>query len=159
MRQSLRRTAAADAFTDLLLEVFRLNGRLLAEGDRLTAPLGVSSARWQVLGAIEAAPLPVAQIARNMGLARQSVQRIADILATDGLVCFAENPNHRRARLVRLTTRGEALLRRIVPLQAAWANRTSAGLSATEIRAALRVLGALRQRLEGAVVAPEGGQR
>lgn len=143
-----RRTPAAEAFTGLLLEVFRLNGRLLAEGDRLTAPLGLSSARWQVLGAIEAEPLSVADIARNMGLARQSVQRLADILAADGIVAYADNPRHKRAKLVELTARGRAVLRTIDPIQAAWANDTSAGLTSTGIRAALQTLRALRERLE-----------
>jgi len=68
----MSRTKAGNAFTELILETFRFNGRLLAAGDRLTKPFK-PSARWQVLGAIEQKPLPVAQIAHNMGLARQSV--------------------------------------------------------------------------------------
>ena len=68
-----------DQLTDLIVETFRLNGRLLAAGDGLVADLGLTSARWQVLGAIAASPvpLPVASIARNMGLSRQGVQRLA----------------------------------------------------------------------------------
>jgi DNA-binding MarR family transcriptional regulator len=143
-----RRTPAAEAFTGLLLEVFRLNGRLLAAGDRLAAPLGLSSARWQVLGAIEAAPLPVADIARNMGLARQSVQRLADILAADGIVAYADNPRHKRAKLVQLTARGRTLMNQIDPIQAAWANQATSGLAAPELRAARQILRALRQRIE-----------
>ncbi len=64
----------------MILETFRFNGRLLAAGDRLTKELDLSSALWQVLGAIDEAPLPVAQIARNMGLTRQSVRRMANVL-------------------------------------------------------------------------------
>src|SRR5437016_12492641 len=91
-----------EALTELMLEVFRLNGRLLASGDRLVADIGLSSARWQVLGAIALAGphLPVAHIARNMGLTRQAVRRLVNELAADGLVAFATNPHHRRARLV-----------------------------------------------------------
>src|ERR1700704_2902386 len=72
--------------TELILEVFRLNGRLLVAGDRLVADLGLTSARWQVLGAVAlaAAPMPVAWIARNMGLTRQAVQRIVNELIADG---------------------------------------------------------------------------
>jgi hypothetical protein len=76
MRQP-RGSVAGSALTDLVLEVFRLNGRLLAAGDRMTRPSGQTSARWQVLGAINPEPRTVAQIARVMGLARQSVQRRA----------------------------------------------------------------------------------
>ena len=95
----------------LALEVFRLNGALIAAGDALAAPLGLTSARWQVMGAVAEARggLPVAGIARNMGLVRQSVQRVADDLAAGGVLRFAPNPHHRRARLVQLTPKGEAL--------------------------------------------------
>ena len=47
-QQSIRpHTPAGKALTDLILAVFRLHGLLLATGDRLTHPLGLSSARWQ----------------------------------------------------------------------------------------------------------------
>ena len=90
------------AITELILETFRLNGRLLAAGDALVRDLGLTSARWQVLGAVAMSPvpLPVSHIARNMGLSRQGVQRVADELEARGIVRFAPNPHHRRARLV-----------------------------------------------------------
>ena len=51
---------ASDAVTDLVLEIFRLNGCLIASGDALVAKIGLTSARWQVLGAIamQAGPAP-----------------------------------------------------------------------------------------------------
>src|SRR5262245_55844783 len=99
--------------TDLILEVFRLNGVLLAEGDRLVADLGLTSARWQVLGAVALAeaPMPVAWIARNMGLTRQAVQRVVNELSVEGVLDFADNPHHRRAKLVVLSDRGAKLYR------------------------------------------------
>ena len=77
-----------DVFSDLIVMVFRLNGRLIEAGNRLVGDIGLTSAWWQVLGALALSPtpLPVAHIARNMGLARQSVQRIADLLVEKGLV-------------------------------------------------------------------------
>ncbi len=134
--------------TELILETFRLNGRLLAAGDRLTRDLGLTSARWQVLGAIEEQPLPVAQIARNMGLTRQAVQRVTNDLADAGLVTFAANPDHRRAKLVKLTARGRKALEEVWRRQIDWSNELSAGLGTTELDEALTVLRALRQRLE-----------
>src|SRR5580704_15137471 len=97
-----------DAITELVLETFRLNGRLLAAGDALVADLGLTSARWQVLGAVALSPVPlsVAQIARNMGLTRQAVQRLTDEIEGDGLLRFAPNPHHQRAKLVLLTAKG-----------------------------------------------------
>ena len=108
-------TSSPDAFAHpasrFALEVFRLNGALIATGDTLTAPVGLTSARWQVMGAVAEARggLPVAGLARNMGLVRQSVQRLADELVAEGILRFAANPHHRRAKLVALTERGEAL--------------------------------------------------
>jgi DNA-binding MarR family transcriptional regulator len=143
-----RRSVAGKALTALFLEVFRLNGRLLAAGDRLTRPVRQSSARWQVLGAIHHAPLTVSQIARAMGLARQSVQRTADRLKAERLVSYADNPAHRRAKLVRLTTEGRSVLDWITERQVAWVNRLVAGISETDLTDGLELLRVVRKRLE-----------
>ncbi len=99
-----------DIFTDLVLTVFRLNGHLIETGNRLVEGVGLTTAWWQVLGALALSPtpLPVASIARNMGLSRQSVQRTADLLEERGLVRFEPNPHHQRAKLVVLTPEGVA---------------------------------------------------
>jgi DNA-binding MarR family transcriptional regulator len=143
-----RRTPAGDAFTDLVLEIFRLNGRLLATGDRMTRPVGQTSARWQVLGAIDQQALTVAGIARAMGLARQSVQRTVDLLESEGLVESVDNPAHRRAKLIQLTPRGRTLLAAISRRQVQWANRLGALLGSKEIQRALSVVRRLREELE-----------
>ncbi len=140
----------AEAFTALVLEIFRINGRLLATGDRIAAPAGLTSARWQVLGAIDQGPRTVAEIARAMGLARQSVQRTVDALAADGVVGFAENPRHRRAKLVEVTEAGRVILAQIGRIQGAWARDVSAGIPAGDLAAALALLRTLRERLEAA---------
>jgi DNA-binding MarR family transcriptional regulator len=149
-RTQSQRTPSGAALTDLILETFRLNGRLLAAGDGLTGDLGLSSARWQVIGAIEDAPLAVAQIARNMGLTRQAVQRLANVLAEDGLVAFTENPDHRRSKLVCLTDNGRSVLDEIGRRQAAWVNDLAIGLTRESIEDALEVLREVRDRLESA---------
>lgn len=102
----------ASIVRDLVIAVFRLNGRLVDTGNHLVRQLGVTTAWWQVLGALGYAPspLPVAHIARNMGLSRQAVQRVVDLLVDRGLVRLAENPHHRRAKLVVLTAAGRAAL-------------------------------------------------
>jgi DNA-binding MarR family transcriptional regulator len=143
-------TPAGKALTDLILEVFRLHGLLLAAGDCLTHPLGLSSARWQVLGAIQLAgePLPVAHIARQMGLTRQSVQRTVDLLAQEGLIAFADNPHHRRAKLVDFTPRGRSIMAGVNQIQTTWANDLAQGLPAPALYDALQLLEALRLRLE-----------
>ena len=101
------RTPEGDEYTRLLLATFRLNGRLIAAGDELTREHGLSSALWQVMGALKNAPLPVPRIADIMGLTRQSVQRSVNILFERGLVSFAANPAHKKAKLVMLTAKGQ----------------------------------------------------
>ena len=136
--------------TDLVLETFRLNGRLLASGDALVADLGLTSARWQVIGAMALSPVPlsVAQIARNMGLTRQAVQRLANEMEADGLMRFAPNPNHQRAKLVVLTAAGKSAFAAAMKRQGAWASDLGAGLDPRKVAAAVATLRSVRQRLE-----------
>jgi DNA-binding MarR family transcriptional regulator len=147
----MRARATSSDLTDLVLEIFRLNGRLIAAGDALVAKIGLTSARWQVLGAIamQANALPVVRLADAMGLTRQSVQRIVDALAQEGIVAFRPNPHHRRAKLVALTARGAALYRSAMRLQRPWAATLAASLDAASLETTLGVLKALRARLDG----------
>ncbi|MGC1861722.1 MAG: MarR family winged helix-turn-helix transcriptional regulator [Methylocystis sp.] len=147
----LKRTPGGDAVTLFVLDLFRLNNQLLSAGDRLVAPLGLTSARWQILGAIVAAdyPQPVAWLARNLGAHRQNVQRIINDLAKEGLVAFETNPHHRKAQLVVLTKKGRQTFDAAMRLQAPWSDRISEGLPVKDIETAHRVILALRQNLSG----------
>jgi DNA-binding MarR family transcriptional regulator len=140
------------AFSELLIEVFRVNGLLLAAGDGLARPAGLTSARWQVLGVVDHGPTTVAQVARIMGLTRQSVQQTADALVRDALVALVENPADRRAKLMVLTPEGRTALRYVEKQQAEWANTIGERLPHTELRACLAVLRDLGDLLE----APDG---
>ncbi|MGD9923827.1 MAG: MarR family winged helix-turn-helix transcriptional regulator [Pseudorhodoplanes sp.] len=139
----------ADATTELVLEIFRLNGDLIAMGDALVGDLGLTSARWQVMGAIALAntALPIAQIARNMGLTRQAVQRVANELESEGFLRFAPNPNHQRARLVLLTRKGETAYAAAMGRWEPKAQALGAGSSLKDIETALATLRRVRQRL------------
>ncbi len=88
---------------------FRLDNRMLSAADRLVAGMGFSSNRWQVVGTIAAAdrPQPIAWLARDTGVNRQNIQRIANDLARARLVASQPNPHHRRARLGVPTERGK----------------------------------------------------
>jgi DNA-binding MarR family transcriptional regulator len=148
-------TDAADAPFDhpanaLVLEVFRLNGALIRFGDALVKPLGLTSARWQVLGSVAhgRGTFSVARLADNMGLARQSVQRIVDELAEAGLVGFAPNPAHKRAKLVALTPRGERVFAQASELWLPVADAMVAGADPRQLRKTRDALIALRDRLD-----------
>lgn len=149
-----KQTPTGDALSRLVLDLFRLNNLLLTAGDRLVAPLGLTSARWQILGTIVATPRPepVAWLARNLGANRQNVQRIVNDLHKEGLITFETNPHHRRAQLVVLTDKGRQTFAAAMLLQAPWINGLSDGLRVEDIETTHRVMMAVRQKLE------EGGE-
>ena len=116
-------TREQELLSGAALTTFRLNGQFLGVAEELARPAGLTAARWQVLGAVLQTPLPVAGIARAMGITRQSVQRIADLLVDQGLAEYLPNPSHRRAKLLRPTAEGLAAVRRIDPAHAVLARR------------------------------------
>jgi DNA-binding MarR family transcriptional regulator len=149
MKKSLR-TAEGEALTGVILDLFRLNSLLLTAGDRLVARLGLTSARWQILGAIVYAERaqPVAWLARDLGANRQNVQRIVNDLAKEGLIAFEANPHHRRAQLVVLTEKGKRTFDAAMRLQSPWVNGLSVGLAMKDIETTGAVARALRRKLE-----------
>jgi DNA-binding MarR family transcriptional regulator len=131
------------------LGVFRLNGQFLAVAEELAKPAGLTAAWWQVLGAVLGEPLPVSGIARAMGITRQSVQRIADLLVDKGLAEYRPNPAHRRAKLLAPTEQGRAAIARIGPGHAAFADRLAQAYGdEAELSDAVRVLERLSKVLD-----------
>ncbi len=147
--ESESRTPAGDAFTTLLGQVIGLTRRFTTVGEALAKPAGQTLARWLVLETIQDQPATVAQIARALLLARQGVQRLADLLVQDGLAVYEANPRHRRAKLLRLTPQGHSTLRTIQTAQRAWADALGAELGQADLQRASvildRVLQALRK--------------
>jgi DNA-binding MarR family transcriptional regulator len=148
--KSLTGKSRAAALSALSLAVFRSHGALLAGGDRLVEPLGLTSARWQVLGALMIAgcPLTVPGIAAAMGLTRQGVQKQVDRLEADGHVAVQPNPEHRRSPRIELTRAGRAAF---VAADRRWgqlAARLSSRFSLPELEVARRVLDGLSLALE-----------
>jgi DNA-binding MarR family transcriptional regulator len=131
----------------IVIQIFQLNGLLTAIGDAMAKPAGQSTARWQVLAAIERGPATVAQIGRALRLTRQSVQRVADILAREGLAAYEDNPGHRRAKLLRLTPSGQRALEIIQKAQRGWADEVGAAVGEKDLREASAVLDRLMRTL------------
>jgi DNA-binding MarR family transcriptional regulator len=149
-RQAAARTPAGDAFSELVVQVFQLDGLLDDAGDDLARPAGQTSARWRVLAAVEETPSTVSQIARLWGLARQSVQRVADVLVEEGSAAYEENPGHRRARLLRLTGRGRRALRQIQAAQRSWADALGGEIGEADLRRATTILARVQDVLRAA---------
>jgi DNA-binding MarR family transcriptional regulator len=137
-----------DLLSAASIATFKLNGQFLVLAEELARPAGLTAAWWQVLGAVLGESLPVAGIARAMGLARQSVQRIADILVERGLAEYRDNPAHRRAKLLAPTAAGRAAIGRIGPAHAAAAGRLAAVLGEEALAGAVATLHALSAALD-----------
>jgi DNA-binding MarR family transcriptional regulator len=145
---STKRTEAGELLTEIVLLVFRLEGGFLEAAEKISVPAGLTAARWKVLGAVLSAPRTVAEIGRNMGLARQSVQRLADLLVAEGLAAFQANSAHRSAKLLGPTRIGRAAIARLRERQAAWANAVGKGLSTKALGDCKATLATLIERVE-----------
>ena len=138
----MTKSQKAPVFTEIVLEVFKLGGFLVSEGDQMGFEYGITSARWKILGALSLAgePQTVPQIARSMGLTRQAVQRLVDAMHEDELLLFHENPGHKRAKLISLSERGEEIFSKLYEKQSEWAINCSTGITKAELETTLSVL-------------------
>jgi DNA-binding MarR family transcriptional regulator len=145
-----------DVWSTFALSIFKLNGLLMRVGENITQAIGQSSARWQVLGrAYE--PQTVANMARDIGHTRQSVQRVADVLAREGLVVYKDNPADRRAQLLELTPQGLEVLTAIHARQQEWSQRIMTKLNPEQLVEIADALEDIGQRLESDVNASNKG--
>ena len=137
-------------FLDLVLSLFRLNGLLIAEGDDMTEALGLTSARWKVIGviALSSMGLTVPGIARVLGQSRQAVQRITDVMVTDGLLSYHSNPKHKRSVLVVLTEEGRTAYKDLRDVQDPWAIQNTDDIPIEELDAGLRLVRRLIQKFD-----------
>jgi DNA-binding MarR family transcriptional regulator len=136
------------ALTELVIATFRLNAELMETAQGLAAAGGLTAAWWQVLGGVLDEPRSVAEIGRRMGMSRQGVQRVADVLVEHGYAEYRPNPAHRRAKLVACTEAGHWAVRRIALVQHPWATRVGERVGAERLRSARETAAALLAALE-----------
>lgn len=129
----------------LVADVYELAGELRRSGDELAGRVRQSQARWQLLSVASEGTWTVPEIAGRLGISRQAVQRVADVLAAEGLVRFADNPAHRRSPHVELTRSGHATLEHITESSRDWRARLAAHFSGAELE---RTRETLRRLLE-----------
>ncbi|MBB1125872.1 MarR family winged helix-turn-helix transcriptional regulator [Thiospirillum jenense] len=99
---------ATNQFSALILTIFKTNGMILAWGDQFVAPFGLTSARWQMLGALALSkePLAAPRIADSMGVTRQGAQKQLNLLLKEGLIERLPNPLNLRSPVYQLTSLG-----------------------------------------------------
>ena len=149
-------TEAGELLTEVILTTFRLNGRLMEAAQQFAAEGGLTAAWWQVLGGVLDEPRSVAEIGRRMGMTRQGVQRVADLLVERGLAEYRPNPNHRRAKLLACTEAGYWAIRRIALVVRPWGNGIGEDVGADELRAALATMQRLVAVIEAQAAVPTG---
>jgi DNA-binding MarR family transcriptional regulator len=141
-------TDAGELLTEVILTTLRLNARIMEVAQRIAAEGGLTAAWWQVLGGVLDEPRTVAEIGRRMGMTRQGVQRVADLLVEQGLAEYRPNPSHRRAKLLACTEAGYWAIRRISLAQVPWANQIGAEVGADDLKDSLGTMRRLLVALE-----------
>ncbi|MFD2468858.1 MarR family winged helix-turn-helix transcriptional regulator [Amycolatopsis silviterrae] len=141
-------TPDAQLLNDIAVEVFAVNGRFIRTGDAVSGKVGLTSARWQVMGLLQDGPSPVAHLARERGLRRQAVQQTVGRLEAEGMVEVGANPRDRRAPLVHLTPQGKQALDDLDPIEREWMEGLAKPIPSADLKATLRVLRALRGQLD-----------
>jgi len=140
----------SEVLTEIIVEIFRLNARLLEKGNQMVAPLGMTSARWQVLGALALSgkAMSCPQIAAAMGISRQGAQKQLNLALEDKLLAVLENPRKLRSPLYELTTAGQEAYSNAMGLQAAWSKALSRGITLSDWQITLSVVRELDARLQ-----------
>lgn len=124
----------------LIADVFEAAGALRRQGDRLAAVAGQTQARWQLLSVLSDGEWTVPRAARRLGVTRQAVQRVADVLATDGLLTADPNPDHERSPLLHLTDHGRRTLAAITTEASQWHQQLAPSLRAEDLASTRHVL-------------------
>lgn len=146
----MKHTKKGQLFTEIVLEIFKFNGQLVSEGDRLMKEFNLSTVSWKVLGALALShiPMTVPQIARKMGQTRQGIQRITDVLEKKDLLTYQTNPDHKRSRLIALTDQGKRIYRKLEQKQIPWANTNAQGVREKDLQTTITVLRDLTRQFD-----------
>jgi len=125
----------ADAIAELMLEVAQCFFRIRAVGQKTGLITRWGGGAFGFMRSLALfGPLTVPQIAQMRPTSRQRMQRLADELATEGLVGFIDNPKHRRSKLVQLTRKGDARYRELNARFLTIASTMGGNLSEEDIR-------------------------
>lgn len=137
-----------EKLSTLALTTFALNGLFLTVAEQLTAPVGITATRWQVIGAVLKEPLTQSEIARRMGITRQSVRRTSLQLVAEGMLYFTSNPSSRKAMLLHPTEKGYAVVNKISPQHAALAKHLEDRIGKDKMAEIIDAMTGLRNSLE-----------
>jgi DNA-binding MarR family transcriptional regulator len=145
-------TDASENLYALIVEIRASFNRLRAFADTMHADLSITASMRAVMESVFGQePQSVPEIARRKGVSRQHIQVNVDALCEKGLVELRDNPAHKRSPLVALTRKGRAAFEKIREREALALEELADGLPERNVKAALKVLRKLRQRLEQSI--------
>jgi DNA-binding MarR family transcriptional regulator len=139
----------AEAVAELMLEVAQCFFRIRAVGQKTGLITSWGGGAFGFIRSLALlGPLTVPQIAQMRPTSRQRMQRLADELASEGLVEFIDNPKHRRSKLVRLTPKGDAHYRELNARFLSIASTMGVALSEADIRKTIEIVRHLSDELK-----------
>jgi DNA-binding MarR family transcriptional regulator len=140
-RKGRTTSSKGGAIADLILEVAQFFFRIRALGQKAGFMTSWGAGAFGFIRSLAlAGPLTVPEIAKMRPTSRQRMQRLADELATEGLVEFIDNPRHRRSKLVRLTRKGNRHYRRLNAQLLKIASMMGADLIEVDIRKSIEIV-------------------
>lgn len=143
-------TKKGEALTELFALASPFNFALASARDQLAYEIGITGARWQLLIAIVKAQKPetVSNFSRNLGLSRQSIQRLADELEAAGFIHYCENPHHKRAPNILLSENGRKAYQKMKIKHGPWVNHLADSYSLKDLNSAIDIIRSLKLKLE-----------
>lgn len=147
----------ADDVALLVADVFEAAGALRRYGDVIAGVVGQSQARWQVLSVLSEGDWTLATAAGRLGITRQSVRRIVELLVDERLARYEPNPRHRGSPFVRLTSEGRRSLAAITRASLDWRSAVAAEISVDAIESARATLRTLSRLSDDACASPNIG--
>jgi DNA-binding MarR family transcriptional regulator len=129
------RTGEAKRLVPLIIaDLYQLAGAFRDHGEAIARTVGQTQARWQVMSAASADAKTVPQIARRLGVTRQGVQRLADLLVQEGMAAYQANPDHRGSPHLILTAKGGTVLAALTAAADTYHAAVARSLSAADLR-------------------------
>lgn len=143
----------------IVADVFELAGLFRGHGEAIAQTVGQTQARWQVMSAASGTRLTVPQIARRLGVTRQNVQRIADLLVRENWAGFEPNPDHRASPHLVLNKRGQTVLAQLSKAAGGGHAKLARRLAGTDIGAIHRGLRRLVEAMNDETAPTKRGAR
>ena len=135
---------------DLIDEITSATRGIAAARDTNGEPVYRTDGIWRVLATVASSQycLAIADLARSLGVRKQTAHQLAHAAARARVIELAPNPQDKRIIQALLTSKGRAELAAARTAEHTWLATLLNGLGDHELKATTRVVRVIRQRLE-----------